>query len=404
MLCEALSYNTFTAVRMHPADVAEPRSFHLALLLDTSGSMEGPRLEALQKTLHILVDHLKPTDRLTIIEYNTEANTLAEGVSDPACLHDIVNRLTARGGTCMESAILQLVTLVRSDGFPPLQGVFLMTDGYVNAGIRTLPGLTQLLQSLPPHVPVNTRGFGDHQAPLLQGLAVPSRGTYTYAEAGEMLPVIIGNIVAGLSEESATGVSVDIPEGMTCLEVGQPTAGKYLVGNLVANKTQWVVLSGSTNTVRITWNTNGVPQECEVPVRTAEGEDLLVAKEQWFRARAVRLFLEARASRSTLGDLSQFEGELDSSGLMDRPLMMRLKAQLFEVVESLKETPIPRFPESRTVSRLLSNLNTFGLQRGVLLAPESQVPDPVDHMNCFQSPTQRLMSQNMSEAYSQDPM
>jgi hypothetical protein len=115
--------------------------------------MEGSRLDALQRTLHILVDHLKPTDCLTLIEYNNEASVLAEAEGDPVRLHAVVDGLTARGGTCMESAILQLVLLARRDEFPPLQAAFLMTDGYVNAGIKTLGGLSQLLESLPVNVP-----------------------------------------------------------------------------------------------------------------------------------------------------------------------------------------------------------------------------------------------------------
>ncbi len=402
MICDVFSFQEFLAVRILPVEVSEPRSFHLALLLDTSGSMEGKRLEALQRTLHILVDHLKPTDRLTLIEYNNEATVIAEAESDPVRLHAVVDGLTAHGGTCMEAAILQLVVLARREGYPPLQAAFLMTDGYVNAGIRSLGGLGQLLESLPANVPVNTLGFGEHQAELLQGLAVPSRGSYAFAEAGEMLPTVIGNIVGGLAEESAVGVTIHLPDAVTCMEVGKTVAGKYLVGNLVGGKEQWIVFSGQCDSLRISW----VGGDAVVPVLSASEEDMPIVREQWFRARAVKLFLDARCHKASLGDISLFEQELDTSGLMERPLMMRLKAQLFEVIESLKTYQTPRPVESRTVSRLLSNLTTFGLQRGVFVPPESHVADPVD---MFASPTQRQVSQHLTEMYTQrvdcqDPM
>lgn len=394
-MLDFFSFQQYSVVRIHPPDVSEPRSFHLALLLDTSGSMAGERLAALQRTLHILVDHLKESDRLTLIEYNSEAKILAECLGDKAQLHGIVDALTARGGTCMESAILQLVPLTRSAAFAPLQAVFLMTDGYVNAGIQTLVGLSQLLESLPRNVPVHTLGFGEHQAELLQGLAMPSRGTYSYAEAGEMLPTVIGNLVGGLSEETMTGVTLDIQEGMTCLELGKVRNGKYLVGNLVANKPQWVVLEGHCDSIRMTWEGGEEVQTCHAVEDNAE------VQEQIFRAKAVSLFLEARCRRKTLADLTLFEHELDASGILDRPLMMRLKAQLYEMIETMKQ-PVQRHPEPQAVSRLLSNLTTFGIQRGVLVPPEalaqSYTPDPLD---LFASPTQRQVSQQMTQVYSQ---
>jgi hypothetical protein len=391
-MSKLFSFQQYSVVRIHPPDVSEPRSFHLALLLDTSGSMEGSRLAALKRTLHILVDHLKETDCLTIMEYNSQANVLGECISDKQHLHDLVDSLKARGGTCMESAILQLVPLTRRAEIQPLQAIFLMTDGYVNAGIQTLTGLSQLLTCLPRHVPIHTLGFGEHQASLLQGLAMPSRGTYSYAEEGEMLPVVIGNLVGGLTEESMIGVSLTVPEHMRCLEMGAVQDGTYLVGNLVANKPQWIVLEGQCESLRMSWE---------------GGEEILVSEEstseevqeQVFRARAVKLFLDAKAGRKTLGDLTQFEQELDSSHLVDRPLIIRLKAQLYELIDHLKQ-PV-HHPHPQGVSRLLSNLTTFGIQRGVLLGtPESHTPDPIGF---FASPTQRQVSQQMTAIYSQRP-
>jgi uncharacterized protein YegL len=396
-MSKLFSFQQYSVVRIHPPDVSEPRSFHLALLLDTSGSMEGSRLAALKRTLHILVDHLKETDCLTIIEYNSQADILAECVGDKQQLHTLVDSLRARGGTCMESAILQLVPLTRTPGFRPLQAIFLMTDGYVNAGIQSLTGLSQLLTSLPRNVPIHTLGFGEHQATLLQGLAMPSRGTYSYAEEGEMLPTVIGSLVGGLSEESMVGVSLDVPQGLTCLELGPTQDGKYLVGNLVANKPQWVVLTGSCNSIRMSWEGGEAILMQQEPTSVEEVE------EQIFRARAVKLFLDARTGLKTLGDLTLFEHELDSSRLMNRPLLMRLKAQLYEVIETLKQ-PV-RHQESQSVSRLLSNVTTFGIQRGVLVpttsgAPASRTPDPLDF---FASPTQRQVSQQMTAMYTQHP-
>ena len=53
------------------ADSPTPRPIHIALVMDTSGSMEGTRINGIKKTLAILTERLLVGDILTIVGFSS---------------------------------------------------------------------------------------------------------------------------------------------------------------------------------------------------------------------------------------------------------------------------------------------------------------------------------------------
>ena len=343
------------------SSTATRRPFHLALLLDTSGSMDGDRIMSVKRTLGLLVDAMTDGDALSLVSYSTIADVLAEATvlseSTRATLRAAVDSLHAEGGTNMESALFALQRVTSNTANPQVDGVFLLTDGHINQGISSGAGLLRILGSaVRSGTPVNTLGYGsDHNATLLRDMAVRSRGSYTYADAAELIPAIIGDITAGLANEVGRDAALVIPDGWKCIELGcESTDRTYTIGTLIADKEQWVVLEATADSsppptvLEFTWRAGGDAHTLNTVVGDVIPE--VDIAEQVCRTRVVSVFanvterlqqggfIEAKAA---LTELAAF---LDASSAKERAFVIQLRAQVDEMVESVERyTHVPQW-------------------------------------------------------------
>lgn len=429
------------AVRINPslAEGAVRRSFHLALLLDTSGSMDCGGLVAVIRTLHLLIDALADGDKLTFIGYQCTATMIANSIvintENRAVLHAAADGLVAAGGTNLEDALVMLGTV------PGVDAAFIMTDGHVNQGITSGAGLLRILgSSLPAGTPVNTLGYGsNHNSRLLRDMAVRSRGSYTFADADELLPAIIGDITGGLANEVGRCGSLAIPSGWTCAELGCVDGDtSYNVGTLIADKEQWIVLRGPATAELPTLNFSYRVGAEERAVTCAMDTSITktVISEQTCRARVAVAFgvvtdhLEARRIDDAKAVLEALGAELDASDAKSSVFVIKLRAQVDDMLEALigsgpgypadghlsPPSLSPRFgaamsnlPDlSPVLSRMASNTAALGLQRGFLSAMRSAAAPPsVDTgavgglTHTFSSPAQRHVTQRMTAGFTQ---
>ena len=409
---------TVLGVRIVPSLCASARRpFHLALLLDTSGSMSGVRIDTVKRTLHLLIDALALGDTLTLIKYNSVAKqlrppTVISEESRPL-LRKSVDGLSADGGTNLESAFTVLRDVTGVDA------VFVLTDGHVNQGITAASGLQRLAEAaVVAGTPLNTLGYGaEHNSRLLRDIAMRSRGTYTFADAAEMIPAIIGDIVAGLADEVGRNAVFRVPTGWRVLEVDGSAEGVYRIGTLIAEKPQWVVLertdAGSeVPTIHLEWicaggGTGGA--ECAV----TDALNRLDVAEQRDRARVATTFravsdmLETGGSGHTtaVDTLVALQNTLGESPAHDTTLVIRLRAQIDEMLEMLRMPPAPTglawayggvgwgLPAAPLLSRLASNTVALGMQRGVLSGCGQE--------QTFSSPAQRRATTSFVTHFSQ---
>jgi hypothetical protein len=292
--------------------------------------------------------------------------------------------------------------------------VFLLTDGHVNIGIRTAVGLRDLLQrALPPSIPVFTVGYGeDHDANILQALAVLRRGSYTCATSDEMIPAVVGDILGAVTTRVVKDVHVCAKSGSAdFLDLGAEKGSRdFFVGSLHTDKEQWVVLDADVEaqkTISVRWS--GEANKAPIHVQ-AVGEYQADIAQQWFRVRVVAALQEAQASlgyATHIARLVSLEAEMERSPVSREPLILTLQARIKEMLEILEK---PRHRHERgfmlagaggaaaaDLTRLVSNITTLGTQRGILatqtlLAPEATL---------FQSPTQRHASSQLVTRFSQ---
>lgn len=431
------------AVKVVPkiAEDTVRRSFHLALLLDTSGSMDCGGLPAVIRTLHLLIDAMAEGDKLTFIGYQCTATLVANAVvvntENRIVLHSAADSLVANGGTNLEDALTMLGSVKEVDA------AFIMTDGHVNQGITSGTGLLRILgSSVSVGVPVNTLGYGaDHNSRLLRDMAVRSRGTYTYADADELLPAIIGDIMGGLANEVGRCGVLSIPAGWNCVELGCAEGDtSYCVGTLISDKEQWVVLRAPASTEHPTLNFQyhvGAEEHhivCEVDDSIPKSS----IAEQLCRARVAVVFgmatdlLEEQKLMEAKAALEALDAELDASDAKTSMFVIKLRAQVDDMLEAMiggggggwppmhgrlsPPTLSPRFGAmlssppnlAPVLSRMASNTAALGLQRGFMSGLRAPVGTPsVDTRphggleHTFSSPAQRHVTQRMTAGFTQ---
>jgi len=414
---DATYYASDLVVRILPTRGVGVRTpYHIALLLDTSGSMEGAPIAAVIRTLHLLIDRMEEMDMLTLIQYAGSASLLVEcanmNTRAKTDIHRMVDRLTADGGTNMEEAIELLGGV--SEG-SPIDAVFLMTDGHVNAGITNATGLLRLLSArVASGTPINTLGFGtSHNAAMLRDMAVRSCGSYTYADATELIPAIIGDIVGGLIDMVGSNARLAVLPGGYCLELGVDVSRPevYNVGPLIANKPQWVVFRGPFDPqggpVQLMWIEDEIQQSCIVGTNGAL--DMMEMEEQVQRVHLVRTMttvsemITRRDYDGAISELNMAENRLAHSPAVGRSFILRLQAQVDEMLDDVRQQQEPMVDENvDMLTRMVSNVTALGTQHGFFLSRNTTAQDPDVISSPFSTPHQRQATADMTQRF-QEP-
>ena len=111
----------------------------VTLVLDTSGSMEGEKMEQARDALLFVLDHLNEGDRFNIIAFSTGVrafSTRPEPLSSIPEARRFVNNLRPEGSTDINRALLEAID--STDSQRPTIVIFL-TDGLPTSGVVDTP-------------------------------------------------------------------------------------------------------------------------------------------------------------------------------------------------------------------------------------------------------------------------
>lgn len=129
-------------VRVQAPDAAPERQhsrkpYHLALVIDRSGSMDGePLSEAVRCASHI-IDRLAPTDRASLVVFDNDVDVLspARPVGDRKALHALLARIHSGGTTNLHGGWKAgAESLLEGAHDAAMARVILLSDGNANAG------------------------------------------------------------------------------------------------------------------------------------------------------------------------------------------------------------------------------------------------------------------------------
>jgi Ca-activated chloride channel homolog len=163
---------------------------NLVFLIDVSGSMQDPRkLPLLKEGMGLLVDQLRPEDRVAITVYaGTSGLVLPTTTGDrKAEIRAALERLQA-GGSTAGGAGIQLAYEVAASSF--LEGgvnrVILATDGDFNVGVTSPSDLIRLIEEKrKTGVFLSVLGFGEGNLKdaTMEKLADSGNGNYSYIDS-----------------------------------------------------------------------------------------------------------------------------------------------------------------------------------------------------------------------------
>ena len=169
---------------------AEKPDSNLVFLIDTSGSMyDQKKLPLLKQSLTMLVDQLKPTDKVSIVVYAGSAGTVLPPteVSNKGTILNAISNLQAGGGTAGAAGINLAYQLAESNfNKNAVNRVMLATDGDFNVGITDPQELKSFIErKRDSGIFLSVLGFGtgNYNDALMQELAQNGNGVAAYIDS-----------------------------------------------------------------------------------------------------------------------------------------------------------------------------------------------------------------------------
>ncbi|HEV3166838.1 MAG TPA: VIT and VWA domain-containing protein, partial [Isosphaeraceae bacterium] len=179
----------------------------LVVVLDTSYSMKGEKLQQAKGALRAALDSLEPDDRFALIQFATVVNDFRESLLKASRdnlteARDWVDKLEALGATDIGSALdeaLKMRPRDRDDDGRTFQVVF-FTDGLPTAGQSSAEILKAVEKRDTHGVRLFTFGVGDDvDTHLLDQLAESTRAASTYVRPSESIEAKASTLVSKIS-------------------------------------------------------------------------------------------------------------------------------------------------------------------------------------------------------------
>ncbi len=180
-------------------------ALNLSLVLDTSGSMAGEKLENLKKAVGWVIDHLSERDTVAITLFDDEVRPLVSStqVADREALKAQVEAIKEAGGTAMSKGLrVGLEEAQKGSGPGVVSRIIVLTDGQTwGDGDQCLELAAQAGAA---GIPIAALGLGaeeDWSIELLDGIASESGGQVEYVAKPEE---IAGAFEGALRQMQAT--------------------------------------------------------------------------------------------------------------------------------------------------------------------------------------------------------
>jgi Ca-activated chloride channel family protein len=167
------------------AEGQERPAMHLALVVDRSGSMAGPKLEGAKQAARFLVERLGAEDSLALVTFDDEVSLLAPSeVPDKVRLSEVIEHITPGGSTNLSGGWLKGVEELLRAPDDGQKRVLLLSDGHANAGVTDTDSLTGMVSGIKgKEIGTTTIGFGrDFDENLLTAMADAGGGNGYFAE------------------------------------------------------------------------------------------------------------------------------------------------------------------------------------------------------------------------------
>src|SRR5947208_3378340 len=211
-----------------PKASAIPRD--MVLVLDTSGSMRGRKMEQARKALRYCLANLNPQDRFGLIHFATTVNKYRESLTDATSEQleqgrKWVDQLEATGGTAINDALLAALDFRSSDMGRTFTIVF-FTDGCPTIGETNTD---RILKNVTGKNTANTRiftfGVGEADglnATFLDQLAEQTRAISSFVRPAEDIEVKVSGLVSKISHPVLANLKLEAGNDIRLVEMYPP--------------------------------------------------------------------------------------------------------------------------------------------------------------------------------------
>lgn len=162
---------------------------NFVFLIDISGSMSGPtRLDLVKSSLKMLLDNLRPDDRVAIVTYANGVNIRlnSTSVKEKSKIKNIINELYASGGTSGGDGIVKAYQVAEQNFMKEGNNrIILCTDGDFNIGMSNDDELEKLIEKKRKSgvfLSVLGYGMGNYKDRKMQKLAQAGNGNHAYID------------------------------------------------------------------------------------------------------------------------------------------------------------------------------------------------------------------------------
>jgi Ca-activated chloride channel family protein len=248
----------------------------VVFVFDTSGSMNGPKIEQAKRALQFVLNNLNPRDRFNIIQFNSEVEPFRKGLVDAsegevAAARKFVAEIKAVGGTAIHDALITaLESLPETRGDRPAMIVF-VTDGLPTVGETSVETILRDVEKQNKgRARLFAFGVGDDvNTLLLDHLARDGGGTVEYVRPSEDLELKVSAFYAKIASPVLSDLALDV-NGVTVTETYPRRLPDLFAGS------QLIVFGryrgGGTATARLTGRIGGQTRTFSYPVTLPDRE------------------------------------------------------------------------------------------------------------------------------------
>ena len=200
------------------AKETKPTPKDVVFVVDTSGSMAGPKLQQAKKALEFCVENLNNEDRFEIVRFSTEAEPLFGKLVDADSEHrkrasNFIADLKPIGGTAIADALQSALKARTEKTERPFLIIFL-TDGLPTVGARNPDEIVAEVKKA-GSARIFSFGIGsDVNTQLLDQIAEGTRAFSQYVLANEDLEVKVSSFYTRIKEPALTNVRLEFGGGV----------------------------------------------------------------------------------------------------------------------------------------------------------------------------------------------
>ncbi len=238
--------------------LSNDRGIDFVVVLDRSGSMQGPKLEYARQSLLSLVAGLTERDRFALFSYSDavqkHCDLLAGTDRNRQVIQSAVNGIYSSGATNLGDGLRAGIDLITAAGRPGHPGrVILISDGLANRGVTDPAALGRMAAvAAGKEFAVSTVGVGaDFNEFLMTRIADQGAGAYYYLDNPAAFAEMFQKEFLAVKSAAATGIAVSLalPPGVRVVDAsGYPVAvsgdtALFYPGSLRSGQTRRIFLT-----------------------------------------------------------------------------------------------------------------------------------------------------------------